>query len=175
MKKLNKNGFTLVELLAVIVIMGILMMVAIPSISRTIENSRKDTFMDIAKTYATSASTAWSADGIACGGTEASALAAGTYYIQVDSDDNFLLDQGGTSSWGNKPVRVLIKVVTAAGTDGVMKPKFYVSMSDDTHYVDGIGEDLEYSAIRRGNVKVDSGKKIADLAVPTGATSCVAN
>ena len=45
----NNRGFTLVELLAVIVIMGILMMVAIPSVTRTIENSRKDTFVDIAK------------------------------------------------------------------------------------------------------------------------------
>ena len=48
----SKNGFTLVELLAVIAIMGILMMVAIPSISRVIENSRKDTFVDIVKSYA---------------------------------------------------------------------------------------------------------------------------
>ena len=47
----NSQGFTLVELLAVIVIMGILMMIAIPSITRTIENSRKDTFVDIAKCY----------------------------------------------------------------------------------------------------------------------------
>ena len=31
--------------------MGILMMVAIPSISRVIENSRKDTFVDIVKSY----------------------------------------------------------------------------------------------------------------------------
>ena len=46
MKKINSKGFTLVELLAVIVIMGILMMVAIPAVTRTIENSRKDTFIN---------------------------------------------------------------------------------------------------------------------------------
>ena len=51
MKKLNSKGFTLIELLAVITIMGILMMVAIPSVSRTIENSRRDTFADNALTY----------------------------------------------------------------------------------------------------------------------------
>ena len=47
----NNKGFTLVELLAVIVIMGILMMIAIPSITKTIEKSRKDSFVDIAKSY----------------------------------------------------------------------------------------------------------------------------
>ena len=70
MKRINKKGFTLVELLAVIVIMGILMMVAIPSISRVIENSRKDTFVDIAKSYANAAKTLWTADTLTCEGTE---------------------------------------------------------------------------------------------------------
>ena len=40
MKKLNKKGFTLVELLAVITIMGILMIVAVPAVQRTIRNTR---------------------------------------------------------------------------------------------------------------------------------------
>lgn len=51
MKNINKKGFTLIELLAVIVILGILMMMAIPAVTKYIENSRKDTFYQTAKSY----------------------------------------------------------------------------------------------------------------------------
>ena len=66
-KKTNSKGFTLIELLAVITIMGILMMVAIPSVSRTIENSRRDTFADVAKSYINTIRSSVLADELECG------------------------------------------------------------------------------------------------------------
>ena len=47
----NEKGFTLIELLAVVVIMGILMAVAIPSINLIITDSRKDIYINSAKTF----------------------------------------------------------------------------------------------------------------------------
>lgn len=143
--KRNNKGFTLVELLAVIVIMGILMMVAIPSITRTIENSRKDTFIDISKAYVNSVRTAWSADDLQCGSenTSASGVDDGNYYVLIDTSDDAsnLLDQGGKSSWGNRDVKGYVRVnVTTKNNKKITK--FYVALSDGTH---GIYDNFENS------------------------------
>ena len=115
MKKLDIKGFTLIELLAVITIMGILMMVAIPTISRTIENARKDTFIDTARKYAEAARNMWTADNFQCGSYTSSSVQAGSYYIRVDTSDPSLpqiLEQGGKSSWGSRDIKgVIIFVV----------------------------------------------------------------
>lgn len=55
MNKLNKKGFTLVELLAVIVILGVIMLIAIPSIGTIISNSRQNSFISSGKMYISTA------------------------------------------------------------------------------------------------------------------------
>ncbi len=111
-KNLKSAGFTLIELLAVITIMGILMMVAIPSVSRTIENSRRDTFADLAKQYINTVRNAVLADELTCGtGTNAQSVGAtpdGLYYYRIDTTDQGtkdLMESGGKSSWSNAEIQ----------------------------------------------------------------------
>lgn len=47
----NRNGFTLVEIIATIVIIGVLSLVTVPAINRYITNSRKDSFVELGKNY----------------------------------------------------------------------------------------------------------------------------
>ena len=47
----NKKGFTLIEILAVIIILGILLIIAVPSISNYINDSRKHAYITTAKEY----------------------------------------------------------------------------------------------------------------------------
>ena len=49
---MNKKGFTLIEILAVIVIIALLLAIAIPSISKAILNSRKSVFVTTADKFA---------------------------------------------------------------------------------------------------------------------------
>ena len=184
MKRINKKGFTLVELLAVIVIMGILMMVAIPSISRVIENSRKDTFVDIAKSYANAAKTLWTADTLTCEGTVASAVDDGDYYILINTTESartmlpVLVDQGGKSSWGNRDVNGYVRVHVETVTDNNGEPKrtttFYVSLSDGTHGLIDNGS-MTSDNLKKGNVKMElssDDKKKVELTLDNGNLNC---
>lgn len=118
MKKIGNKGFTLIELLAVITIMGILMLVAIPAVSRTIDNTRKDTFVTLAKQYISSVSNAVYNDDLKCGNadTTVSATGDGTYYFLINTADagngkayikkqtEALMEKGGKSPWGDADV-----------------------------------------------------------------------
>ncbi len=111
-KNLKSAGFTLIELLAVITIMGILMMVAIPSVSRTIENSRRDTFADVAKQYINTVRNAVLSDELNCtiNGTTQSVGATpdGLYYYRINTTDQGtkdLMESGGKSSWSNAEIK----------------------------------------------------------------------
>ena len=47
----NKTGFTLVELLAVIVILGVLLLIAVPAVTNIIDNTKKKAFITDCKAY----------------------------------------------------------------------------------------------------------------------------
>lgn len=83
MKRLNKKGFTLVELLAVIVILALIMAIAIYSISGVLQNSRASVFRDTAASIIR---------GVKLQLTANNKLESGRYYFT-----RTMLESGGTN------------------------------------------------------------------------------
>ncbi len=60
--KIYRNGFTLVELLAVIVVLAIIFAIAVPNVIHIIDNTRKDSFLSTASMMIKSARTKMSSN-----------------------------------------------------------------------------------------------------------------
>lgn len=186
MKKMNGKGFTLIELLAVITIMGILMLVAIPAVSRTIENSRRDTFADVAKEYVNTVRNAVLADELKCGDESVGATGDGTYYFKLDSSDQNtkdIMESGGLSSWSNARVTGYVKWVkttTPAEKDDngnitkeqKVKTEYSIYLVDaGKHGIETTGTEygIKETEISRSKVKTATTAKAGDeLTYPTG-------
>lgn len=169
MKKININekGFTLIELLAVITIMGILMMVAIPAVTRIIENSRRDSFVNISKEYINTVRNAVLADNIKCildpthadNLTIVSAVPDGTYYFSIDTtlqETNDLMESGGKSPFGNAEMKGYIKWKKETGDrasgETVTKTNYSILMTDTGNH--GIQTETSEKNLARSKVEM---------------------
>ncbi len=106
----NKKGFTLVELLAVIVVLAIVMGLAVVAITGVLDNARKATFVADAKSFLEGAHSLVNADDM----NSMLGASSGTYAPKCDNvattpDTNYIpigaikLQQGGEKSpYGNK-------------------------------------------------------------------------
>ncbi len=169
--KRNNKAFTLIELLAVIIILALLMAIAIPMVSKYIEQSRKKTHIRTAAAFV---------DGLT------REIVSNNVPLMADSDSIYYIpfncipiEKGGTSphgSWefayvlmtydsGNRNYYIYSKDAKGMGIEGVEVGKLKVSdvksidkTKDDLISVEGktisqvVGDTCDYSALITKNV-----------------------
>lgn len=138
----NKNGFTLIEMLAVIVILGLLLSIAIPAVTKTIEKSRRKAYIDNAIEYISSAAQSIAKGEIIVRNTNT------TYYIHIN---NIKTEKGNkTSPYGGEFDAYVIVTL-----DENNKFTYYwTSMDTSGHYVPITEQkDLKVNSIIDGSGK----------------------
>lgn len=134
------------------------MIVAIPMVTRYIDQARQDTFVDTAKSYIATVRYAYLNNELSCSGT------AGKWYVSVDASK---LEKGGASPWGNKAITSYVTIdVTAATTTSDQVTVYSYLGTDGTH---GIKTLTAENALKRSSVSTSSA---GTAAVPTGYTNC---
>lgn len=144
MKKLkNDKGFTLVELLAVIVVLAIVMGIAAVAITNVLDSTRKNAFVASAKQYIAGAKTLVNADQveIMMGGTSAYApkcpatgSAAKPIYVKDIPTEGGDADKSSYGNKWNKTASYVLVVATAAGS-GNCTYAYHIYLTDDTYAV----------------------------------------
>ena len=113
----NKKGFTLVELLAVIVILALIMSIAVVSIGGVLNSTRQSTFKETAVSII---------NGVRQQLTLANELEEGTYYFLGS-----ILEKGGTDS----PLGGTIQYISAPDTTGTNAGKSNIKSAGSAEYV----------------------------------------
>lgn len=162
MKKILKmrndsKGFTLIELLAVIVILGILMIVAIPQVTKYIENSKKSTYADTAKSYIDSARYMLLNDDFTTkdnGSTCTLPEEGKTIYIKLDY---IKLEKGGTNSSYGKAFDKNESFVEVKNNGGKFEYSIFIKDNGNNGTTTITKEtDVDQKAIKKGTAPTES-------------------
>lgn len=109
MKRLGKKGFTLVELMVVIVIIGILVAIIVPSVTSAVNSAKKQSALADAKSQLTT----WSIEVATAGSTtakyvvggkdttltEAEALRIAGEKVFMNTEFGYIVIENGTARW----------------------------------------------------------------------------
>ena len=152
-KYFNKKGFTLVELLAVIVVLAIIMLLAIPNVLSVLNVSRRKAFVEYVDKVYVSTQKKMMEEEI----SGVSSLGCKTYYIKKDI---------GLSNTGDFDGFVLVK------NDGTNESTFYITMHDNEFKVTSYKYDgtLDYNNLE----SFESGDEINErlTCLVAGCSSC---
>lgn len=179
--KINKKGFSVIQLLVVLIIIGALITVVVPAITKKINNAKKKEFISVAKNYLEGIKKNISTDDVQCFVDDEwqyiSEVPDGIYYFMIDSTKNAtqqLVKTNGKSPWEDRDVRGYIKWEKKSEVDTNGNPKAtytYKMAFTDTGKV-GFTSELDESSIRRRRISMSNASVAATYPSDNGANAC---
>lgn len=172
--KTNKKAFTLIELLAVIVILGVLMITAIPAVTKAIAKSRRDTYATNAKKIIDAVRTSVLNEEFN-EGADTCQLPGPNDYIVInlvpttgtESVIDNLLERGGKQSSFNKQYKEGTIWIVNEGSETNDKYVYYITLVDSGK--NGIKDAVAENSLNRSKVFIGSAAK-QSATKPTAAT-----
>lgn len=139
MERKNQKAFTLIELLAVIVILAILLAIAVPKVTQYITKSRKDSLIATANDFIDAVRNSAHSD--------IYDLPIGTNDVTIVSLDLIGLSKGGNKSpfSGNWIPRFSYVAIVNVGTDADPDYKYYIAIRDTKRYSVALTEENKIS------------------------------
>lgn len=139
MERKNQKAFTLIELLAVIVILAILLAIAVPKVTQYITKSRKDSLIATANDFIDAVRNSAHSD--------IYDLPIGTNDVTIVSLDLIGLSKGGNKSpfSGNWIPRFSYVAIVNVGTDVDPDYKYYIAIRDTKRYSVALTEENKIS------------------------------
>lgn len=151
MKKTNKKGFTLVELLAVIVILGVLLLIAVPAVQNIIKSSKIKAFESAAKLAIENTETVASTYDIDGASTNCIVFINETKYVVNGEEKTYKGIELERGNFGSK----------ATGYIEITNGKGQIWISNDNYSISDKNID---------NLAIDSSKNT--VSIPSGKTVC---
>lgn len=175
MKKLNNKGFTLVELLAVVVILAVVMGIAVTSVITAMNNSRKGALLDSAKAVANAFKTKYSESMVSGNSASIYSTEAGigynfnngttsapvfyTLHSNLNSELNLspsayvLSDDAVTDATAASPTDNKITMGTSfVAFDGNSVVACLIARQDGSYYVANYASDSKTATILKGTI-----------------------
>lgn len=160
---MNKKGFTLIEILAVIIIIGVISTIGIVAVTGNIDKSRKSTYANLARNYAESARTMRAEDKLPYDIKNDEAI-----LIRVDALDGVRIDNDYLESpYGDLVIQRSYVIVVNDNHNY----KYYVSLIDTTNH--GM-VNVEYSNINEDSIVADGDVTLSQISnIPSITTGSV--
>lgn len=157
---MNKKGFSLIELLSVIIIIGIMATIGIVAVSQNINDSRESSFADLAKMYIEKASELRSKDRLPVDIKDKQAILLPLERFKLDKNEDF------TTVYGKMKLDYCYVIVTNNNNNY----NYYIYMLDDS---DHAMFSVEYSEVGKDMVTTEANDiaKITNYKTVNASTS----